>query len=88
MTHMNEYSPVLDLKALVKPPAEEQWLWGDFLHVHTFKVDVDPGAFFTQEFCRQNRSRINARTWEQTKTGKAFQPKGMQDEQIQIIKIR
>ena len=50
MTHMNENSPVLDLEPFVEPPAEEQWLEGNFLHVHPFKVDVDPRTFFTQEF--------------------------------------
>ena len=47
---MNENSPVLDLEPFVEPPAEEHRLEGDFLHVNPFKVDVDPGTFFTQEF--------------------------------------
>lgn len=50
------YSLVLDLKSLVQPPAEKHRLRGNFLHVHTFKVDVNFGTFLTQEFCQTEKT--------------------------------
>lgn len=49
------HSPVLDFKPLVQPPAEEQWLGGNFLHVHTLEVYVDARTFFAQEFCQTQK---------------------------------
>lgn len=48
--------PVLNFEALVQPPAEKHWLCRNFLYVHTLEVYVDPGTFFTQEFCQTQKN--------------------------------